>query len=110
MIEPDVLLTYLEPLQICAAVVFMPLVCWYFAHGLSLLGCWCALVSGYGVQIGFIVLLDDVGLQTSVLVLIASVAAYFWIATTLVLLPGMARKTPRPARPAERQPAPGLEP
>jgi len=112
MIELAVIHDYLEPLQIYAAIMFIPAVCWYFAQGLSLLGRWCALVSGYCVQIGFFLLLDDVGLQTSLLILLASVAAYFWIATTLVWLPGMARKAPRPTNAVEaidKRPAPSLE-
>jgi len=112
MIEFSELHSYLEPLQIYAALMFIPLVCWYFAYGLSLLGRWCALFSGYCVQIGLFLLLDDVGLQTSLLILIASVAAYFWIATTLVLLPGMARKAPRRAKAfeeADKRTAPSLE-
>jgi hypothetical protein len=113
MMELAVIIPYLEPLQICAAVVFIPLVCWYFAHGLSLLGLWCAVFSGYFMQIGLFILLDDVGLPSNLLILIASVAAYFWIATTLVLLPGMAQKPPSrvksPAR-AKSLPPSGLEP
>jgi hypothetical protein len=112
MIEVSVLQAYLDPVQIYAALMFIPLVCWYFAHGLSLLGRWCALCSGYSVQIGFFLLLDDVGLQTNLLILLASVAAYFWIATTLVLLPGMARKNPHPAKAVEAAdplPAPSQE-
>jgi hypothetical protein len=101
MIEPAVVIAYLEPLQIYIAAVFIPLVCWYFAYGLSLLGRWCALCSGYAVQIGLFFLLDDVGLPTSLLILIASAAAYFWIATALLQIPGMARKTPDPVKPAE---------
>lgn len=108
MIEPAVLLIYLEPLQIYSAAVFIPLVCWYFFHGLSLWGRWCALCSGYGVQVGLFFLLDDVGLPTNLLILLASAVAYFWIATALVHIPGMARKTPRPDQAAE--PEPKLEP
>ncbi|MFT7697879.1 MAG: hypothetical protein ACI9RY_001375 [Reinekea sp.] len=52
-------------------------------------------------------------MPSNLLILIASVAAYFWIATTLVLLPGMAQKPPSrvksPAR-AESLPPSGLEP
>jgi hypothetical protein len=90
MIEPAVVIAYLEPLQIYIAAVFIPLVCWYLA-----------LCSGYAVQIGLFFLLDDVGLPTNLLILIASAAAYFWIATALLQIPGMARKTPDPVKPAE---------
>lgn len=88
MFEVTSLLQYLAPIQWFAAIVFVPLVTWQFCSRKSVLCRWVALVSAYGVQIGFFLMLDDAGFQTSFLILISSIAAYFWITTTVALWPG----------------------
>ena len=87
MLEITHILPYLGPLQWVVALVFVPLVCWQFCSEQSVLCRWSALISGYAVQIGFFLLLDDVGFQTNLLVLISSLAAYFWISTTVGVWP-----------------------
>jgi hypothetical protein len=87
MLDVSLLINYLGPIQWFAAVVFVPLVCWQFCATQSAFCRWSALLSAYGVQIGFFLLLDDVGFSTNALILISSVAAYFWITTTVALWP-----------------------
>ncbi len=79
MFEFPEILSHLDSIQWFAAIAFVPLVCWHQGLRLSQIFRMLALVSGYAVQIGFFLLLDDVGFQFNVLILIASIAAYFWI-------------------------------
>ncbi len=97
MLDVSHILNYLGPMQWIVAILFVPLVCWQFCSKHSLLCRWTALISGYSVQIGFFLLLDDVGFQTNLLILIASVAAYFWISTTVGLWPKARASKPREA-------------
>jgi hypothetical protein len=87
MLDISHIIQYLGPLQWVAAVLFVPLVCWQFCANQTAICRWSAFFTGYGVQIGFFLLLDDVGFHTNLLVLISSVAAYFWITTTVALWP-----------------------
>lgn len=103
MLELSSLLNYLDSAQWLAAVVFVPLVCWQFCATQSALCRWSALISGYAMQIGFFLLLDDAGFQANLLILIASVAAYFWITTTVALWPEP-RKAKTPAAAVAQKP------
>jgi len=87
MYEMTTLSVYLEPIQWIAAIAFIPLVCWQYCMNSSTFCRWCALISGYAVQVGFFLLLDDVGFRTNLLILISSVAGYFWITTTIAVWP-----------------------
>jgi hypothetical protein len=99
MFEFAHLLPYIAPIQWFAAIVFVPLVTWQFCSHKSVLCRWVALISAYAVQIGFFLILDDAGFQTSFLILISSIAAYFWITTTVALWPSekTLRRLPVPA-------------
>jgi hypothetical protein len=99
MLDVSLLINYLGPLQWFAAIVFVPLVCWQFCATQSTLCRWSALLSAYGVQIGFFLLLDDVGFHTSALILISSIAAYFWVTTTVALWP---QNRPTKVSPSEK--------
>lgn len=87
MLDVSQIAQYLVPLQWLAAIVFVPLVSWQFCSRKSISCRWVSMLSAYAVQIGFFLLLDDVGFQVSLLILISSVAAYFWITTTVALWP-----------------------
>jgi hypothetical protein len=102
MLDVSYLINYLGPLQWFAAIVFVPLVCWQFCATQSALCRWSALLSAYGVQIGFFLLLDDVGFHTNLLILISSIAAYFWITTTVALWPQNRLSKPAPSEKAEK--------
>jgi len=86
---------FLEQMQWFSAAIFVPLVCWYHCFRSTILCRWIALLSGYSVQIGFFLLLDDVGFSQSVLVLLSSLAGYFWITTTSSSWPRAKRKVER---------------
>ncbi len=103
MLELTHILLYLEPIQWFVPIAFVPLVCWQFCSEQSRLCRWTALISGYAVQIGFFLLLDDVGFQTSLLILIASIAAYFWISTTVGLWPAKKSVAAATSHPAEQE-------
>lgn len=100
MFEISHLLNHLGAIQWVTAVVFVPIVCWQFCATQTLLCRWCALASGYAVQIGFFLLLDDVGIESNLLILIASIAAYFWITTTVALWPATRTRTETAQTPA----------
>lgn len=87
MFEFSSLSVDLAALQWFAAILFVPLVCWQYCLRESVFCRWCAMLSGYIVQVGFFLLLDDVGFRTEFLLLISSVAAYFWISTIVAFWP-----------------------
>lgn len=95
MFEVPLLQDQLEALQWFAAIAFVPLVCWQYCLRQSVFCRWCALTSGYTIQVGFFLLLDDVGFKTEFLLLISSIAAYFWITTTVAMWPGRRKSRPQ---------------
>lgn len=100
MIEAASIIPHLSSLQWVAAVLFVPLVTWQYCLRQTFFCRWCALLSGYGVQVGFFLMMDDVGFSTEFLLLVASVAAYFWISTTVAMWPARRAFVPGKA-PAE---------
>lgn len=80
-------ISYLGPMQWFAAIVLVPLVVWQTCQQQGIVCRSCAVLSGYGVQIGFFLLLDDVGFSQALLTLLSSVAAYFWITTVVAAWP-----------------------
>ncbi len=82
MIDVIYYFSQLELAQLIAALIFVPLACWF--HGIhSTIACrWCALFFGYVIQIGLFLVLDDVGFDSNLLILLASIVAYFGITTT----------------------------
>lgn len=99
MIDLSPLIPHLSALQWAAAVLFVPLVTWQFCLRQTIVCRWCALLSGYGVQVGFFLMMDDVGFSTEFLLLVASIAAYFWITTTVAIWPPGQAATVSPAEP-----------
>ncbi|MEJ2044811.1 MAG: hypothetical protein P8X74_18430 [Reinekea sp.] len=89
------LLSIVALMQWIAAIALVPLACWQLCRNHSSLCRWISLLSGYGVQVGFYLLLDDVGFEPDRLILLASAAAYFWVITSLSLLP-VKRRTINP--------------
>lgn len=79
MIESSSLLSFFSTLQWVVAFLFVPLVCWHEWSRSTLVCRWCALVTGYVVQLGFIAALVDSGFATHTVVLMGSLAAYAWI-------------------------------
>ena len=101
MIEISYLTSQIDSFQWFVAIAFVPLVCWHQGLVLSSFFRMFSLASGYGVQIGFFLLLDDVGFQISTLIFIASLAAYFWITSTASAWP---KAKPRILQPLEAEP------
>jgi hypothetical protein len=87
MIDISAVMTNLEVAQLCAAFLLIPLTCWLNTHRSSLLCRWCVLLSGYFVQIGFFLILDDVGFRSSLLVLFSTLAGCMWIYSTALFWP-----------------------
>lgn len=87
MNEAVSLLSFLEATQWVVAFLFVPLVCWH-EWSRSTLACrWCALLTGYTVQMGLIVALIDSGFSLQTVILMGSVAAYAWIKLMTSWLP-----------------------
>lgn len=79
MIELDSLHSFLLTTQWIVAFLFVPLVCWHEWSRSALYCRWCALLSGYTVQITLLVVLIDSGFPLHTVILIGSIAAYAWI-------------------------------
>lgn len=92
MTESSVLQSLLLNAQWFAALLFVPLVCFYEASRSTLVCRWSALLSGYLVQYGLIACLIGSGFSQQAIILIGSVAAYAWIR----LLTGWWRRHPNP--------------
>lgn len=73
------LLSFFSTAQWVVAFLFVPLVCWHEWSRSTLVCRWCALLTGYTVQMGLIVLLVDSGFEMRTVILFGSLAAYAWI-------------------------------
>ncbi|TCS41589.1 hypothetical protein [Reinekea marinisedimentorum] len=90
MIDVYAVLSNLELAQVGAALLLIPLICWLNTHRSSFLCRWVVLLSGYVIQIGFYLILDDVGFRSNLLVLFATLAGCMWIYSTALLWPAKA--------------------
>lgn len=79
MTEPSTFQSLLLSAQWFAALLFVPLVCFFEAARSTLVCRWSALLSGYLVQYGLIACLIGSGFSQQAIILIGSVAAYAWI-------------------------------
>ena len=79
MSESFSLVSFFSTAQWVVAFLFVPLVCWYEWSRSTLVCRWCALVTGYIVQMGLVVALIDSGFSLQAVIMLASVAAYAWI-------------------------------
>ncbi|EAR08108.1 hypothetical protein [Reinekea blandensis] len=105
MIDLSSFIPHLASLQWLAAVLFVPLVTWQYCLRQTFFCRWCSLLSGYAIQIGFFLIMDDVGFRTEFLLLVSSIAAYFWITTTVAMWPVKRSQstvpTPMPSKAAQ---------
>lgn len=93
MIESISLVSFFQACQWGVAFLFVPLVCWYEWSRSSVFCRWCALLSGYVVQLGLIVLLIDSGFEMPTVILFGSISAYAWIKLMTGWLPTVRKAT-----------------
>ena len=79
MSESISLVSFFSTAQWVVAFLFVPLVCWYEWSRSTLVCRWCALVTGYTVQMVLILALIDSGFSLQTVIMLASIAAYAWI-------------------------------
>lgn len=81
------LVEFLQQLQWYVAVLFVPLAVCVHCSKLTAFWRWVALLSGYSVQVGLFLLLDDTEFKTSTLLFVTAAATYFWIAVMADITP-----------------------